>query len=89
MTRPPNGNTMVGWDKRRRRKALVREISPNFTNALANYFGNGPSNLDLSRDANRKYVEALEKQIKRIPNPFPILEINFQIQKVCVGRYLT
>ena len=61
MTRPPNGNTMVGWDKRRRRKALVREISPNFTNALANYFGNGPTNLDLSRDAHRKYVEALEK----------------------------
>tara|TARA_B100000029_G_C17597892_1_gene964803 strand:- start:83 stop:883 length:801 start_codon:yes stop_codon:yes gene_type:complete len=52
---------MVGWEKRRRGKALVREISPNFTNALANYFGSGPSNIDLSRKAHEKYVEALEK----------------------------
>tara|TARA_B100001750_G_scaffold221974_1_gene210979 strand:- start:480 stop:1277 length:798 start_codon:yes stop_codon:yes gene_type:complete len=52
---------MVGWEQRRRRKALVRDISPNFTNALANYFGSGPSNINLSKKAHEKYVQALEK----------------------------
>jgi dimethylargininase len=54
-------NTMEGWIARRRRKALVRNISPNFTNALANYFGSGPTDIGASIEAHTKYVEALEK----------------------------
>jgi len=61
MTRSSTGVMMEDWSQRRRRKALVREISPQFVNALANYFGNGPTDVDLSRIAHAKYVSALEQ----------------------------
>ena len=61
MTRPSTGITMDDWGQRRRRKALVREISPQFINALANYFGSGPTDLELSKDAHVKYITALKK----------------------------
>ena len=61
MTLPSTGMTMVDWGQRRRRKALVREISPQFTNAIANYFGNGPTDVALSKDVHAKYVSALEQ----------------------------
>ncbi len=38
---------------------LVRGISPNFTEALANYFGSGPTNLEASRVAHEDFVSAL------------------------------
>ena len=55
------GKMMTDWDKRKRSAVLVREISPNFTKALANYFGTGPTNIDASIEAHNKYVKALEE----------------------------
>ena len=50
-----------GWSQRKRARALTREVSPNFTSALANYFGNGPTDVEASRDAHRNYISALEE----------------------------
>ena len=51
---------MVGWSRRKRTRAVAREISPNFTQALAAYFGTGPTDLAASRAAHAAYVAALE-----------------------------
>ena len=55
------GKMMRDWDRRYRSGGLVRQISPNFTKALANYFGTGPTNVEASIQAHNKYVEALEE----------------------------
>ena len=47
------------WGHRKRARALVREISPRFTDALASYFGTGPTDISLSRKAHSNYVSAL------------------------------
>lgn len=52
---------MGDWSRRRRSKALTREISPRFTDALANYYGTGPTDISASKKAHREYVAALEK----------------------------
>ena len=49
------------WCERKRSRALVREISPNFTKALASYFGTGPTDVEKSRLAHRNYVTALQE----------------------------
>ncbi|MEE2759689.1 MAG: arginine deiminase-related protein [Candidatus Thermoplasmatota archaeon] len=49
------------WGRRKRSRALVRAISPNFENALANYFGTGPTDVRLSQAAHDDYVAALEE----------------------------
>lgn len=53
-------NLMRDWSRRRRRKAVVREVSPAFTGALAKYFGDGPTDVAASRAAHQSYVAALE-----------------------------
>jgi len=40
---------------------MVRQISPNFTKALASYFGSGPTDLEASIKTHRKYVDALRE----------------------------
>jgi dimethylargininase len=40
---------------------LVREISPNFSKALSNYFGPGPTDIDASIEAHGKYVDSLRE----------------------------
>ena len=49
------------WSQRKRSRALTRDISPNFTKALANYFGMGPTDVDASRAAHANYVAALRE----------------------------
>ncbi len=61
MTQPVAGVTMGDWSGRRRRKAMVRKISPNFTKAIAKYFGEGPKDIELSKKAHENYIIALEK----------------------------
>ncbi len=61
---------MVGWGLRRRRKVLVRQISPNFTNAIAKYFGTGPKSIEQSQYAHDSFVAALQKhglEVKILP----------------------
>jgi dimethylargininase len=40
-------------------RALVRCVSPGFINALANYFGTGPTDIELARQQHTNYVSAL------------------------------
>ena len=47
------------WSRRKRSRAVVREISPRFTDAIANYFGSGPTDIEASRAAHAAYVTAL------------------------------
>ena len=47
------------WGRRKRTRAVVREISPNFEDALANYFGSGPTDVVASQAAHDDYVAAL------------------------------
>ena len=49
------------WSQRKRSRALTREVSPNFTEALANYFGTGPTDVHASRIAHANYVSALRE----------------------------
>ncbi len=49
------------WGRRKRSRALVRTVSPNFQNALANYFGSGPTDVALSQAAHDDYVSALKE----------------------------
>ena len=51
----------TSWSQRKRSRALTREVSPNFTKALANYFGTGPTDVDASRAAHANYVAALRE----------------------------
>jgi dimethylargininase len=43
-----------------KRRAIVRNIPLSFTNALANYFGTGPKDVDLARHQHGAYIEALK-----------------------------
>jgi len=48
------------WRQRKRGRALTREVSANFTAALANYFGSGPTDINASRAAHANYLSALQ-----------------------------
>jgi dimethylargininase len=49
------------WRHRKRSRAVVRRVSPNFTNALASYFGTGPTDVSLSQAAHDDFVSALKE----------------------------
>ncbi|RZD53998.1 MAG: hypothetical protein CXT67_02380 [Methanobacteriota archaeon] len=55
------GKMMGDWNERRRSGVLVRRISPNFTKALANYFGSGPTDVKASIQTHNKYVDILQE----------------------------
>lgn len=40
---------------------MVRQVSPNFTKALAKFFGSGPTDLTASQAAHDEYVEVLRQ----------------------------
>ncbi len=52
---------IVDWGQRKRSRAVTREVSPNFTKALASYFGSGPTDVSASRGAHANYVAALRE----------------------------
>jgi len=56
---PQAARAMGDWSRRHRSKALVRDVSPRFTDALAHYFGNGPTDVAASERAHEQYVAAL------------------------------
>ena len=41
-------------------RAIVRSISDSYVNALAKYFGSGPSNIEVARHQHNAYIDALE-----------------------------
>ena len=41
-----------------KRRALVRDVPASFTKALARYFGNGPTDVELARRQQQAYIEA-------------------------------
>ena len=43
-----------------KKRALVRSIPSSFTKALARYFGSGPTDVELARQQQQAYVDALE-----------------------------
>ena len=43
-----------------KKRALVREVPDTFTNALAKFFGTGPTDVALARSQQKAYVDALE-----------------------------
>ncbi|MEL0331445.1 MAG: arginine deiminase-related protein [Candidatus Poseidoniales archaeon] len=43
-----------------KKRALVRGVPSSFTDALARYFGSGPTNVDLARAQQQAYIDALE-----------------------------
>ena len=49
------------WSRRKRARAVVREISPNFDQALSSYFGTHTPNPNAARDAHADYVTALRE----------------------------
>ena len=40
-------------------RAIVRKVSSSFENALAKYFGSGPTNLDEALDQHDAYINKL------------------------------
>ena len=53
-----------------KRRALVRDVPASFTNALARYFGTGPTDVELARQQQRAYIKALEDNgvsVHRLP----------------------
>ena len=42
-------------------KAIVRGVSASFENALASYFGNGPTSLDEAKSQHLAYVSKLKE----------------------------
>jgi len=61
MTRIVAVKMMGDWSRRSRTSALVRQISPNFSKALANYFGTGPTDINASIQTHNKYVDILKE----------------------------
>ena len=53
------GRTMATVRLDQKSRALVRCVSPGFINALANYFGTGPTDIELARTQHTNYVSAL------------------------------
>lgn len=49
-----------------KRRALVRSIPSSYTKALARYFGTGPTDVELARNQQRAYVDALEANGVRV-----------------------
>ena len=43
-----------------KKRALVRKVPDTFTQALANYFGTGPTNISLAREQHQAYIDALQ-----------------------------
>ena len=58
--RPPADPIMASVRVDQKKRALVRNIPASFTNAIARYFGTGPTDVDLARRQQDAYVEALE-----------------------------
>ena len=52
----------VGWSRRKRARAVVREVSTNFNLALSSYFGTHTPNAEAAREAHADYVTALREQ---------------------------
>ena len=53
-----------------KRRALVRDVPASFTKALARYFGNGPTDVELARRQQQAYIEAMEANgvtVHRLP----------------------
>ena len=42
-------------------RAIVRGVSDSFENALASYFGNGPTSLDEAKSQHLAYVSKLKE----------------------------
>ena len=42
-------------------RAIVRSISDSFIDALANYFGSGPTDIELARKQHQAYSDALSQ----------------------------
>ena len=56
---PTAGWTMATVRLDQKSRALVRCISPGYINALAKYFGTGPTDIELARNQHTNYVSAL------------------------------
>ena len=56
--RPQRMMATVRLDQKSR--AIVRLISDSYVNALAKYFGTGPSNIDVAREQHKAYIDALK-----------------------------
>ena len=58
------GLSLMGgeWSRRKRARAIVREISPNFDQALSSYFGTHTPDPVAARGAHTDYVSALREQ---------------------------
>ena len=52
----------AGWSHRKRARAVVREVSPNFDQALSSYFGTHKPDAGPARVAHADYVTALQEQ---------------------------
>lgn len=52
---------VVDWSRRKRTRAVARRISPNFKDAIANYFGTGPTDMVASQAAHDDYLAALRE----------------------------
>jgi dimethylargininase len=52
---------VVDWSRRKRARAVARRISPNFKDAIANFFGSGPTDVAASQAAHDDYVAALRE----------------------------
>ena len=42
-----------------KKRALVRSVPSSFTNALARFFGQGPTDVTLARQQQEAYIQAL------------------------------
>ena len=58
--RLPAGSNMATVRLDQKKRALVRSIPSSFTKALARYFGSGPTDVELARQQQQAYVDALE-----------------------------
>ena len=58
--RLPADSNMATVRLDQKKRALVRSIPSSFTKALARYFGSGPTDVELARQQQQAYVDALE-----------------------------
>ncbi len=62
----PRGYTMASVRLDQKKRALVRSIPSSYTNALARFFGAGPTDVDLARQQQQHYVDTLEANGVRV-----------------------
>ena len=58
--RPPASASMATVRLDQKKRALVRNIPSSYTKALARFFGNGPTDVELARQQQLAYVQILE-----------------------------